>query len=479
LLPHFCVSNSEKMSECFQQLLKFLEPIMNKDVLNLRPVALKAFSSLIYHCRNAEVVDAEIKKTRKALQSITMDYIRGLVTLYTKNQDEEKRLKQIAKGLAPESSTTTFKRSEGQQQLLKTLQDFCSIAKVSKLSNLFLNSFAELVAIMEQLKAMDKRTQPQEVTTIKYNVVLRNVDVLFALMQKVKLNKENQLVMMQGVKVFIEDYRTKKKAYKLMARIVEKHELDNGVQELIQIHQGLTSMVEGQNSKQRLTLIRAYVKQIEKCAEGEHGQCTLQDVGDLLKTYIIELINAMTNTNLKMRTLAQEIFTSICLLMRCKFNAINQLFTIILVGLAGNNQSTQSSTIRSLIFTIKQNVVLNKQEEQPDGTIDAQATHEVDMMNAEEDDDFEDEKRKLQNEHMNKIYSSDPAFQQFIVKATRIISIFLKDQNASQELARSVLQFMKLSCNLLSDEALKDEGGMAKLLLDTMFQQKVNFHVRK
>jgi len=45
--------------------------------------------------------------------------------------------------------------------------------------------------------------------------------------------------------------------------------------------------------------------------------------------------------------------------MREKFNAVNQLFTIILVGLAGNKTSTQSSTIRSLIFTIKQNVVLN------------------------------------------------------------------------------------------------------------------------
>jgi hypothetical protein len=30
-----------------------------------------------------------------------------------------------------------------------------------------------------------------------------------------------------------------------------------------------------------------------------------------------------------------------------------------LVGLAGNKPSTQSSTIRSLIFTIKQNVILN------------------------------------------------------------------------------------------------------------------------
>ena len=59
------------------------------------------------------------------------------------------------------------------------------------------------------------------------------MDVLFALMQKTKLKKENQLAMMKGIKAFIEDTRTKKRAYKLMARIVEKYELDNGVQELV------------------------------------------------------------------------------------------------------------------------------------------------------------------------------------------------------------------------------------------------------
>lgn len=65
---------------------------------------------------------------------------------------------------------------------------------------------------------------------------------------------------MQGIKGFIEDARTKKKAYKLMARIVEKYQLENGLQELSQIHSELTSLAEGQNSKQRLRLVKAYVK---------------------------------------------------------------------------------------------------------------------------------------------------------------------------------------------------------------------------
>lgn len=50
---------------------------------------------------------------------------------------------------------------------------------------------------------------------------------------------------MQGIKGFIEDARTKKKAYKLMARIVEKYQLENGLQELSQIHSELTSLAEG------------------------------------------------------------------------------------------------------------------------------------------------------------------------------------------------------------------------------------------
>jgi hypothetical protein len=89
-------------------------------------------------------------------------------------------------------------------------------------------------------------------------------------------------------------------------------------------------------------------------------ESTLQHVGDLIKHYIIELISAMTNSNFKVRSLAQSIFTDICILMRCRFNSVNSLFTIILVGLAGKNTSTQSSTIRSLIFTIKKNVILDK-----------------------------------------------------------------------------------------------------------------------
>ena len=83
----------------------------------------------------------------------------------------------------------------------------------------------------------------------------------------------------------------------------------------------------------------------------------------MLKQFVIELISAMTNSNLKVRQVAQNLFKEINTLMRAKFNAVNQLFTIILVGIAGQNQSTQSAAIRSLIFALKQNVILNQDQE--------------------------------------------------------------------------------------------------------------------
>ena len=66
--------------------------------------------------------------------------------------------------------------------------------------------------------------------------MLRSLDVLIAMMDQVKLKKDNQLVLMQGIKVFITDFKTKNKAYKLLSLIVKKYELDHGIGELIQIH---------------------------------------------------------------------------------------------------------------------------------------------------------------------------------------------------------------------------------------------------
>lgn len=133
--------------------------------------------------------------------------------------------------------------------------------------------------------------------------MLKNLDVLIAMLEKVKLKKENQIVLMQGIRIFIDDFQTKKKAYKLLARIVEKYELEEGITELVQVHKELTPMIDGVATKQRLRLINAYITQIKLFIENNKS-CTLDQVGDLLKHYIIELINSMTNSNLKIRSLA-------------------------------------------------------------------------------------------------------------------------------------------------------------------------------
>jgi hypothetical protein len=61
--------------------------------------------------------------------------------------------------------------------------------------------------------------------------------------------------------------------------------------------------MEGQATKQRLRLVKAYIQQIKNFTK-TNKECTLDQVGELLRHYIIELITAMTNTNLKIRGLA-------------------------------------------------------------------------------------------------------------------------------------------------------------------------------
>lgn len=248
------------MHESVVQLLKFIDPIIKQNILGLRLVGLKFFSSLINHCRGTKQVDDSIKKTRKGLQSLAMDYITKLVNLYTADSTEDANQdnkamqgddvfdhKSAAKVRDKEASSKNY-------QVLLTLQDFASIAKAGKLSNLFLSSFAELVDQKEMWAGEDY------IPTSDMNLILKNFDVLIAIMDQVKLKKDNQIVLMQGIKAFINDFKTKKKAYKLLAKIVEKYELENGISELVQIHQELTPLIEGQTTKQRLRLIKAYVE---------------------------------------------------------------------------------------------------------------------------------------------------------------------------------------------------------------------------
>lgn len=65
-----------------------------------------------------------------------MDYIQGLSKLY------------IAPGF-DSKGVQIYISAEEKNQILKTMQDFSSIAKSVKLSNLFLTSFAEVAQLIE------------------------------------------------------------------------------------------------------------------------------------------------------------------------------------------------------------------------------------------------------------------------------------------------------------------------------------------
>jgi hypothetical protein len=55
-LPIYSRFNSPKLAEAVSSLLVYLEPMVNKNTLGLRSLALKSFSELIHHCRNTAVV---------------------------------------------------------------------------------------------------------------------------------------------------------------------------------------------------------------------------------------------------------------------------------------------------------------------------------------------------------------------------------------------------------------------------------------
>lgn len=92
------------------------------------------------------------------------------------------------------------------------------------------------------------------------DLVMKNLDVLIAMLEQVKLNKANQQILMQGIKVFVNDFKAKKKAFKLLAKIVEKYDIEGNINELVQIDREITPLVEARATKPRLRLINAYIK---------------------------------------------------------------------------------------------------------------------------------------------------------------------------------------------------------------------------
>ena len=166
--------------------------------------------------------------TRRGLQKICMTYVKGLSTLYC--------------------STKSPMNDSQKSQVLTTLKDFSSISKIGTLNNLFLTSFAELVE-----KKQSNAATPAE--------ILLQIDVLIAILEKVRLKKENYLTLMQHVKVFADDRSTQKKAYKILAKVVERFEL-TGLDEITEIKETITPLMKGQASKDRVVLINSFINAV-------------------------------------------------------------------------------------------------------------------------------------------------------------------------------------------------------------------------
>ncbi len=82
-------------------------------------------------------------------------------------------------------------------------------------------------------------------------------------------------------------------------------------------------------------------------------------------------------------------------------------------------------------------------------------------MADEEQDDLENEEfthgKKEEKNYSNMIKPDDAGFQQFLLKTTKIISLFLKDKKAPHELYRSILRYVSVSVQILDLNQLKGQ----------------------
>lgn len=122
---------------------------------------------------------------------------------------------------------------EEKEQILKTLTDFSSIAKTVKLSNIFLTSFADVLAVVERVGKVQEN-----------DAILLQMDVLIAMMEQVRLSRDNYVSVMRGVKIFVDEKSTQKRGYKILAKVIDKFEI-NTVDELAQIKNELTPLMKG------------------------------------------------------------------------------------------------------------------------------------------------------------------------------------------------------------------------------------------
>lgn len=68
---------------------------------------------------------------------------------------------------------------------------------------------------------------------------------------------------MQHVKIFAEDRQTQKKGYKILAKVIERFELDS-LDNIVEIKQTITPIMRGQTNKDRINLIKSFINAVKK-----------------------------------------------------------------------------------------------------------------------------------------------------------------------------------------------------------------------
>ena len=114
---------------------------------------------------------------------------------------------------------------------------------------MFLMTFAELV-------------EKKQNNSVSLPEILLQLDVLIAILEKVKLKRDNYLTLMQHVKIFAEDRQTQKKGYKILAKVVERFELQ-GLDDIAEIKQTITPIMKGQANKERIVLINSFINAVK------------------------------------------------------------------------------------------------------------------------------------------------------------------------------------------------------------------------
>lgn len=135
---------------------------------------------------------------------------------------------------------------------------------------------------------------------------------------------------------------------------------------------------------------------------------------NILKSVVIDLITGYSSPNNKLRTLSEEVITSIFNLLN-ELKSLPQLFQLLLVGFAGTKAQTKSATIRALmlVFTI--------------------------------------------NYKQQGLAIEDPSFQDFLRKVSKIVALYLRDERAEAEIHRASLRFLKTSIAFLTVDQLNKD----------------------